>query len=61
MVPKQRKPGQSGGDRHRGNFNTARARGGSVKPPSKSCSVLLVAMVAIPALVAGMATGLHII
>lgn len=51
MVPKQRKSGQFGGDRHRGNFRTANRRGGNVKPPSKSCLVLILAAASVPVVV----------
>lgn len=42
MAPKQRKPGQFGGDGHRSNKGAFRASGGHVKPPSKSCGLLAV-------------------
>ena len=43
-VPGQRKSGSFGGDGHRSNRSAFRRSGGSVKPPSKSCPVLALAL-----------------
>ena len=60
MVPKQRKSGQFGGDGHRGNFRTARNRGGNVKPPGKiPCMPMLILLAGIPAGIYGIVN--HII
>lgn len=40
-VPGQRRAGSFGGDGHRSNRAAFRRSGGSVKPPSKSCALLL--------------------
>lgn len=53
MVPKQRKAGQTGGDGHRANRRAARAAGGSVKPPSGGCPLVILAAVIIPAGIVG--------
>lgn len=59
MVPRQRKSGQFGGDRHRGNFRTANRRGGNVKPPGNGCLVLAIMLAGIPAGIYGIVN--HII
>lgn len=43
-IPGQRKSGSFGGDGHRSNRSAFRRSGGSVKPPSKSCAVLVLAL-----------------
>jgi hypothetical protein len=52
MVPKPRREGQSGGMNHRSSYKGMRNSGGNVKPPSKGCLALVLAMVGVGSLLA---------
>lgn len=47
-IPKQRKSGSFGGDGHRSNRSAFRRSGGSVKPPSKGCLLIVLVILVVP-------------
>ena len=47
-IPKQRKSGSFGGDGHRANKGAFRRSGGSVKPPSWGCLLIVLVILVVP-------------